>query len=100
MPQINELPNEVLDTMTKQQGVDLTRVEPDPGDVARSATGGAPAAPNYQQLQKVVAQMKRENGPIKVFNSLIAQRERYNGNVQRLNQRQADDILKQRAQSN
>jgi hypothetical protein len=100
MPQINELPNEVLETMTKRQGLDLSRVEPDPGDAATQATGGAPAAPNYKQLGDVVDRMRRENGPIKEFNVLLAQRERYNENMKRLNQTQADDMLKQRAKTN
>ena len=100
MPQINELPNEVLDTMMKRQGTDLTRVEPDPGDAAIPLTGEAPAAPNYKQLSDVVAKMRLENGPIKEFNTLLSQRERYNENVKRLNQGQADDMLKQRAQAN
>ena len=100
MPQINELPNEVLEKMTQQKGVDLARVEPDPGDAVQSTTGEMPASPNYKQLQDVVNKMRLENGPIRAFNSLLAQRERYNANVNRLNQQPADDMLKQRAQSN
>ena len=100
MAQINELPNEVLETMTKSKGIDLSRVEPDPGDAAIQPTGGAPAAPNYEQLQKVVAKMKAENGVIGDFNRQLGIRERYNANVQRLNQGQANDMLKQRAKSN
>ena len=100
MPQLNELPNEVLETMTKSKGVDFTRVEPDPGDAATQPTGGAPAAPNYNQLDKVVAQMRQENGPIREFNMLLRQREMYNKNVSRLNQTQATDMLKQRADAN
>ena len=100
MAQINELPNEVLETMTKSKGVDFTRVEPDPMDATQPSTGGAPAAPNFEQLQKVVAKMKAENGVIGDFNRQLGIRERYNENVKRLNQTQADDMLKQRADTN
>jgi len=79
---------------------DLSRVEPEAQDVTQPSTGGLPAAPNYKQLQTVVDKMKLENGPIGEFNTLLGQRERYNENVKRLKQGQADDMLKQRAQSN
>jgi len=80
--------------------IDLSRIEPDAQDAAQPTTGGAPAAPNYEQLQKVVDKMRIENGPIGEFNTLLGQRETYNKNVKRLKQGQADDMLKQRAQSN
>ena len=99
MAVLNELPNEVLETMTRSQGVDLSRVEPDPQDAIKPPTGDT-ASPNYAQLQGVIDKMERENGPLKKFNSLLAQRERFNSNVQRLNQTQADDMLKQRADGN
>jgi hypothetical protein len=44
--------------------------------------------------------MDRENGPLRQFNVLLGQRERFNSNVKRLNQTQANDMLKQRADAN
>ena len=99
MAQINELPNEVLGTMTKSAGVDLSRVEPEAQDVIKP-DAGSPVQPNHKQLQDVIAKMERENGPLKQFNVLLGQRERFNDNVKRLNQTQADDMLKQRADAN
>ena len=99
MAQINELPNEVLETMTRSKGIDLSRVEPEATDVVQPDTG-SPAQPNYKQLSDVVAKMKAENGVIGDFNRQLGIRERYNENVKRLNQTQADDMLKQRANAN
>ena len=99
MAQINELPNEVLGTMTKSAGVDLSRVEPEAQDVIKP-DAGSPVQPNFKQLGDVVAKMKAENGVIGDFNRQLGIRERFNSNVQRLNQTQADDMLKQRADAN
>mgnify|MGYP001610568115 FL=1 len=99
MAQINELPNEVLEQMTRSKGIDLNRVEPEAQDVIKPDMG-SPAQPNREALRNAVNKMGSEQHYMRKFNQLLKTRETFNANVQRLNQTQADDMLKQRANSN
>ena len=99
MAQINELPNEVLETMTRSKGIDLTRVEPEAQDVVQPDVGG-PAQPNREALRNAVNKMMGEQHYMRRFNQLLKTRETFSENVKRLNQTQADDMLKQRADAN
>lgn len=99
MPQINELPTEVLEKMAQKQGIDTTQVEPPSQELLQPSTGALPQ-PDHTLLRDTIARMKKENGPIRRFNRLLAQRETFNGNIKRLQDQQTADMLKEKAKAN